>query len=55
MASIGFMLVSMGALSLLTGRTHYQNYWGGPVFAPFAILAGLLYLADALTHWKKKL
>jgi len=38
----------------LGGRTNYVNSWGGPVFAPFAVFAGLLCLMGVFTHWKKK-
>jgi hypothetical protein len=48
------MLIAPAALILISGRSHYQNYWGAPVFAPFAIFAGLLFWIAVLTHWKKK-
>jgi|GraSoi_2013_60cm_1033757.scaffolds.fasta_scaffold62944_2 hypothetical protein len=43
-AFLGLMLIGMGVLNLLAGRLHYRNYWGAPVFAPFAILIGTLVL-----------
>ena len=36
------MVFALGLLTLLRGRQYYFNYWGGPVFAPFAILIGAL-------------
>jgi heme A synthase len=51
---LGLMLIAPAALILISGRSHYQNYWGAPVFAPFAIFAGLLCWIAVLTHWKKK-
>jgi len=50
---MGLMFIAMGALALLRGKTHYENYWGGPVFAPFAIFIGLLFLVGVVTHWRK--
>ena len=41
-AIIGFAIVNLGVLALLQGHLHYQNYWGGWVFAPFAIAGGIL-------------
>jgi hypothetical protein len=37
----GFILV-LGVVTLCEGRLSYHNYWGGSVFAPFAIVIGLL-------------
>jgi len=52
-AVIGVMFIAMGALSLLRGQTHYENYWGGAVFAPFAVFVGFLFLVGVFTHWRK--
>jgi hypothetical protein len=51
-AFLGLMLVGMGTLNLSAGRLHYRNYWGAPVFAPFAILIGVLVLIGAFTYRK---
>jgi hypothetical protein len=37
---LSLILVVSGALSLMAGHLHYPNYWGGMVFAPFAVLVG---------------
>jgi hypothetical protein len=50
---IGLMFIAMGTFTLLRGKTHYETYWGGPVFAPFAILIELLSLVGVFTHWRK--
>jgi hypothetical protein len=50
---MGLLFIAMGTLPLLRGKTHYENYWGGPVFAPFAIFIGLLFLIGVFTHWSK--
>lgn len=38
----GAFIVITGVLSLLAGQQYYVNYWYLPIFAPFAILVGLL-------------
>ncbi len=53
-ALVGLMLIGMGALNLLAGRLHYRNYWGAPVFAPFAILIGTLVLIGAFSYRKEE-
>jgi hypothetical protein len=52
-AFLGLMLIATGMLSLLTGKLHYRNYWGAPVFAPFAIFVGLLTMIVAFVVRKK--
>ena len=49
----GLVLIATGALALLTGETHYANFWGAPVFAPFAIVIGLLLLITVFMQWRK--
>jgi multisubunit Na+/H+ antiporter MnhB subunit len=49
----GLVLIATGTLALLAGETHYANYWGAPVFAPFAIVVGLLILVAVFTQWRK--
>ncbi len=42
-AAIGFMgavIFALGVLTLLNGHQYYSNYWGGAVFAPFALVIG---------------
>jgi hypothetical protein len=39
---IGLIIFATGILSLIAGRLHYSNYWGGMVFAPFAIVVGAM-------------
>jgi hypothetical protein len=34
--------MGLGLITLLEGKLHYQNYWHGLVFAPFAVLVGAL-------------
>jgi hypothetical protein len=50
---LGVVLVATGIVALLAGETHYPNFSGAPVFAPFAIGTGLLLLVATLTQWKR--
>ena len=49
--SIAMMLG--GLATMQAGDIHYSNYWGGAVFAPFAIVAGLLLMIFVLFAWRK--
>jgi hypothetical protein len=44
----GALVMALGVVTLLQGRLHYQNYWHGAVFAPFAVLVGSLILFVAI-------
>ncbi len=50
---VGLILVLFGAAKLLKGETNYSNYWGELVFAPVAILVGILALYISLFRWKR--
>ncbi|HYL61517.1 MAG TPA: hypothetical protein VE077_02770 [Candidatus Methylomirabilis sp.] len=45
---IGLLFVSIGAVNVLGGRTNYFNAWEQVVFAPFAILVGLLLIVTVV-------
>jgi hypothetical protein len=50
LALISLIIFLLGVGTLFSGGLHYPNWWGGLVFAPFAILigtAGLLIAAFA--------
>jgi hypothetical protein len=47
-AFVGLIIISVGVGSLAQGHLHYANYWGGAVFAPYAIGGGLLIIAVAV-------
>jgi len=49
---VGLSLVLTGAAALQSGRLHYQNYWGGSVFAPLAIVGGLMALVMVIVRWR---
>src|SRR4051812_26226665 len=44
---VGLMFIGFGLRALLNGRLHYTNWWGLPVFAPYAIIVAILVLAIA--------
>ena len=48
----GFILILMGIVAILKGTWHYLNYWGGLIFAPSAILVGLLLLYIVFFQWE---
>lgn len=50
---LGVSLILAGAAELLGGGLHYRNYWGGHVFAPFAIGAGLILFVIAVFGWRR--
>jgi hypothetical protein len=37
-----FLIFMFGVSTLFQGNMGYRNWWGGVVFAPFAILIGVL-------------
>ncbi len=50
LAFMGFALICWGVGTLSQGKLHYPNVWGGAVFAPCAIVIGLL-LFVAAVRW----
>lgn len=46
--AIAAILVLQGAVAVSTGRPAYDNYWGGKVFPPLAIAAGIASAVFAL-------
>jgi hypothetical protein len=50
---MGFAIIILGVLALLEGRLHYANYRGGAVFAPFALLGGLLVIVIGVRLYLK--
>ena len=41
-----------GLQAVLFGDLHYENYWGGLVFAPLAIVAGVFVMPWLAWKWK---
>jgi hypothetical protein len=48
MGFVGLWIFILGFVTLLLGQLHYKNYWGGAVFAPFALLIGVIAVAFAI-------
>jgi len=47
LAVVGLMIVGFGVLTLMSGFPHFTNWWGAPVFAPFALVVGVLFFVAA--------
>jgi hypothetical protein len=45
-------LILAGLAALQGGRLHYPNYWGGAVFAPLAIVVGVLGIVIVVAKWR---
>jgi hypothetical protein len=45
---LGFWILILGVTTLTLARLHYPNYWGGPDFAPFALVIGVLGIVLAI-------
>jgi hypothetical protein len=50
--AIAAILVLNGAVAVSRGRPAYDNYWGGKVFPPLAIAAGIASAVFALRSAK---
>jgi hypothetical protein len=48
----GLSLILAGWRALDSGQLHYRNYWGGSVFAPFAIALGIAVLVILIARWR---
>ena len=42
------MVLGWGLFTLLGGMLNYSNVWGGMMFAPFALLIGILVVVVAI-------
>ena len=49
-AGVGLTVLGIGVLDLFAGRLFYISWIKQPVFAPFAVLVGLLVLYMALSR-----
>ena len=48
LAVFAVLVIGAGSFTLASGKLHYQNYWGGYVFSPFAIAVGIVALIAAI-------
>jgi hypothetical protein len=51
---LALILLSLGVGSLLRKQLVYRNFWDGPVFAPYAILLGVLVMAVAIFQGRRR-
>ena len=51
--AIGATIFSLGLATLLKGKLQYSNYWGGAVFAPYALLIGPLVVLVGIVARRK--
>ena len=48
------MILGWGVLTLLGGKLHYSNVWGGMMFAPYALVVGILVMFVAIKMGEHK-
>ena len=48
MGFVGLWIFILGFVNSPAWATAYRNYWGGAVFAPFALLVGVIAVLFAL-------
>ena len=42
------LLMGKAMVTMMSGRLGWTNYWGGPVFAPFVLVAAVLFIFAAV-------
>jgi hypothetical protein len=52
--AVSILVLGLGIGTLLQGKLQYSNYWGGAVFAPFAVLIGVLGILAGIVTWRKQ-
>jgi hypothetical protein len=52
--AVSILVLGFGIGTLLKGRLQYSNGWGGAVFAPFAVLIGVLGILAGIVTWRKR-
>ena len=45
---VGFMVLASGIETLMAGRLHSGDHWGAAVFAPYAVVIGVVVILVAL-------
>jgi hypothetical protein len=45
---VGLVFIGLGTTALLRDSMTYDSWWGGLVFAPFAILFGTIFIVGAI-------
>jgi hypothetical protein len=46
--ALGIAAIGLGVAPLFHGHLFYQNWWGGMVFGPLAIIFGVLFILGAI-------
>jgi hypothetical protein len=54
MGFVGLWIFILGFVTLLLGRLHYRGYWGGAVFAPFALLISFIAVVVAIRMRRRR-
>jgi uncharacterized membrane protein YcjF (UPF0283 family) len=49
---IALAVIATGIRPFLKGDLFYKNWWGGLVFGPITIMAGLLFLYIVVFKWE---
>jgi len=50
---LSLFMISFGLAHMFAGETHYSNWWGGLVFAPFTVLVGFFLLYLVIFKWER--
>jgi len=45
---LGLAAIALGVVPVLRGDLFYENWWGGLVFSPIAIILGLVMILGAV-------
>jgi hypothetical protein len=53
MAAAAIFLAVSASVNIFAGRLNYRNYWGGLVFAPYAVAIAAIALLIVVFRWKK--
>ncbi len=50
---LGLLLILQGISWIVRGNLNYLHYWGGIVFAPLAVLVGLIFVYLVIFQWDR--
>ncbi len=45
---VGFMVLGSGIEAVMAGRLHAGNHWGAGIFAPYAVVVGVVVILVAI-------
>jgi hypothetical protein len=52
--AVSILVLGLGIGTLLQRQPQYSNYCGGTLFAPFAVLIGVLGILAGIVTWRKQ-